>query len=60
MKSTTVAHPDAIHLGGKTTMMYVIGLINTSRHAFWSMDLLGNDMIMFFTSVIVARLNDAS
>ena len=41
-------------------MMYVIGLINTSRHAFRHTGLLGNDMIMFLTSVIVAGLNDAS
>ena len=49
-------------------MMFVFGLINTPRHAFRSMvgngsrsqDLLGNDMILFLTSVIVAGLNDAS
>ena len=49
-------------------MMYVIGLINTSRHAFSSMvgtgsmsqDLLGDDMIIFLISVAVAGSNDAS
>ena len=49
-------------------MMSVIGLINTSRHAFSSNvgigsrshDLLGDDMIIFLTSVVVAGSNDAS
>ena len=46
----------------------VIGLIKTSRHAFSSMvgsgsisqDLLGDDMIIFLTSVVVAGSNDVS
>ena len=49
-------------------MIFVIGLINTSRHAFSSMvgigsrshDLLGDDMMIFLTSVVVAGSNDAS
>ena len=49
-------------------MMFVIGLINTSTHAFSSMvgigsrsqDLLGDDMIIVLTSVVVAGSNDAS
>ena len=49
-------------------MMSVIGLINTSMHAFSSMvgfgsgsqDLIGDDMIIFLTSVVVAGSNDAS
>ena len=49
-------------------MMSVIGLVNTSRHAFSNMvgigsrsqDLLGDDMIIFLTSVVVASSNDAS
>ena len=48
--------------------MSVIGLIKTSRHAFSSMvenglrsqDLLGDDMIIFLTSAVVAGSNDAS
>ena len=47
--------------------MYVIGLIQTSRHAFSntvgsgsrSQDLLGDDMIIFLTSAVVAGSNDA-
>ena len=50
------------------SMVSVIGLINTSRHAFRSMvgtgsrsqDLLGDDMIIFLTSAVVAGSNDAS
>ena len=49
-------------------MMSVIGLINTSKHAFNSMvgigsrshNLLGDDMIIFLTSVVVAGSNDAN
>ena len=49
-------------------MMYVTGIINTSRHAFNSMvgsgsrsqDLLGDDKIIFLTSVVVAGSNEAS
>ena len=49
-------------------MISVIGLINTSRHAFSSMvgigsrshDLLGDHMMIFLTSVVVAGSNDAS
>ena len=49
-------------------MMYFIGLIKTSRHAFSSMvgsgsrsqDLLEDDMIIFLTSAVVASSNDAS
>ena len=48
--------------------MYIIGIINTSWHAFRSMvgggsrsqDLLGDDMIIFLISLIVAASNDAS
>ena len=48
--------------------MSVIGLIKTSRHAFSStvgsgsrsQDLLGDDMIIFLTSAVVAGSNDAS
>ena len=48
-------------------IMFVIGLINTSLHAFSSMvgsgsrsqDLLGN-MIIFLTSAVVAGSTDAS
>ena len=48
--------------------MYVIGLINMSRHAFSSVvesgsrsqDLDGDDRIMFLTSAVVAGSNDAS
>ena len=47
-------------------MMYVIVLINTSRHAFNSMvgrglrsqDVLGGDLIIFLTSAVVAGSND--
>ena len=47
---------------------FVIGLIKTSRHTFSSMvgsgsrshDLLGDDMIIFLTSVVVAGSNDVS
>ena len=49
-------------------MISVIGLINMPRHAFSSMvgigsrshDLLGDDMMIFLTSVVVAGSNDAS
>ena len=49
-------------------IMSVIGLINTSLHAFNSMvgsgsipqDLLGDDMIIFLTSAVVAGSTDAS
>ena len=49
-------------------MVSVIGLINTSRHAFSGMvgsgsrsqDLLGDNMIIFLTSAVVAGSNDAS
>ena len=49
-------------------MMHVIGLIKTSRHAFSSMvgsrsisqDLLGEDMIIFLISAVVAGSKDAS
>ena len=49
-------------------MMSVIGLIKTFRHAFSSMvgsrsrsqDLLGDDMIIFLTSAVVAGSKDAS
>ena len=48
--------------------MSVIGLIKRSRYAFSSMvgsgsrsqDLLGDDMIIFLTSVVVAGSNDVS
>ena len=48
--------------------MYVIGLIKTSRQAFSStvgsgsrsQHLLGDDMIIFLTSAVVAGSNDAS
>ena len=48
--------------------MSVIGLIKTSRHAFSStvgsgsrsQDLLGDDMVIFLTSAVVAGSNDAS
>ena len=37
-------------------MVSVIGLINTSRHAFSSM--VGDDMIIFLISAVVAGSND--
>ena len=48
--------------------MSVIGLIKMSRHAFSSIvgswlrshDLLGDDMVIFLTSAVVASSNDAS
>ena len=48
--------------GSDAFMIYAIGLIKTSRHAFSSMvgsgsrtqDLLGDDRIIFLTSAIVA------
>ena len=48
--------------------MYVIGLVKTSQHAFSSTggsgsrshDLLGDDMIIFLTSAVVAGSKDAS
>ena len=49
-------------------VMSVIGLIKASRHVFSSMvgsgsksqDLLGDDMIIFLTSVVVAGSSDVS
>ena len=49
-------------------IMSVIGILKTSKHAFNSMvgsgsrsqDLLGDDMIIFLTSVVVAGSNDVS
>ena len=46
-------------------VMYVIGIINTSRHAFNSMvgrgsrsqGVLGDDMVIFLTSAVVAGTN---
>ena len=61
----TCAH---LKSSGNKSDQSVIGLIKTSRHAFCStvgsgsrpQDLLGDDLIIFRTSAVVAGSNDAS